>query len=123
CSARVLVLSRIGQLPPFLFAVDSATDALYALSLHDALPIFGLGALGGDHGGQIGLGLSLQAHVQRGVDDDVAALEFVGRGQLPRSEEHTSELQSREKLVCRLLLEKKNEQGDGGDQVEQRVAH
>src|SRR5690606_41807721 len=27
---------------------------------------------------------------------------------LPRSEEHTSELQSREKLVCRLLLEKKN---------------
>src|SRR5690606_41584436 len=27
----------------------------------------------------------------------------------PRSEEHTSELQSREKLVCRLLLEKKNE--------------
>src|SRR5690606_39347798 len=26
----------------------------------------------------------------------------------PRSEEHTSELQSREKLVCRLLLEKKN---------------
>src|SRR5690606_42157982 len=27
----------------------------------------------------------------------------------PRSEEHTSELQSRENLVCRLLLEKKNE--------------
>src|SRR5690606_1043416 len=27
---------------------------------------------------------------------------------IPRSEEHTSELQSREKLVCRLLLEKKN---------------
>src|SRR5690606_39495693 len=27
---------------------------------------------------------------------------------LPRSEEHTSELQSRENLVCRLLLEKKN---------------
>src|SRR5690606_41068302 len=30
-------------------------------------------------------------------------------GQLLRSEEHTSELQSRENLVCRLLLEKKNE--------------
>src|SRR5690606_40458049 len=29
---------------------------------------------------------------------------------LPRSEEHTSELQSREKLVCRLLLEKKKKQ-------------
>src|SRR5690606_42063161 len=31
-----------------------------------------------------------------------------GRDGLPRSEEHTSELQSRENLVCRLLLEKKN---------------
>src|SRR5690606_39411085 len=30
-----------------------------------------------------------------------------------RSEEHTSELQSRENLVCRLLLEKKNHNGDG----------
>src|SRR5690606_41081350 len=29
---------------------------------------------------------------------------------IPRSEEHTSELQSRENLVCRLLLEKKNDQ-------------
>src|SRR5690606_11641464 len=31
-----------------------------------------------------------------------------GKGEVLRSEEHTSELQSREKLVCRLLLEKKN---------------
>src|SRR5690606_40762990 len=30
-----------------------------------------------------------------------------GRDKMPRSEEHTSELQSRENLVCRLLLEKK----------------
>src|SRR5947209_16720158 len=35
--------------------------------------------------------------------DDVAAL----KGPFPRSEEHTSELQSRQYLVCRLLLEKK----------------
>src|SRR5690606_39928071 len=34
-------------------------------------------------------------------------LELPGRGQRIRSEEHTSELQSREKLVCRLLIEKK----------------
>src|SRR3712207_6908586 len=33
---------------------------------------------------------------------------LVGDG--PRSEEHTSELQSRQYLVCRLLLEKKNQQ-------------
>src|SRR5215475_14969356 len=32
-------------------------------------------------------------------------------GRLPRSEEHTSELQSRENLVCRLLLEKKKKDG------------
>src|SRR3712207_8698274 len=35
--------------------------------------------------------------------------ELVGQGDLGRSEEHTSELQSRQYLVCRLLLEKKNE--------------
>src|SRR5690606_40289144 len=34
-----------------------------------------------------------------------------GSGRHPRSEEHTSELQSREKLVCRLLLEKKKSIG------------
>src|SRR5690606_41791367 len=34
------------------------------------------------------------------------------RRRLPRSEEHTSELQSRENLVCRLLLEKKNRSDD-----------
>src|SRR5947209_15421338 len=33
---------------------------------------------------------------------------FAGAGETPRSEEHTSELQSRQYLVCRLLLEKKN---------------
>src|SRR3712207_7283606 len=43
-------------------------------------------------------------------------LETAGR----RSEEHTSELQSRQYLVCRLLLEKKN-QGDGNDQQEQHL--
>src|SRR5690606_40579837 len=35
-------------------------------------------------------------------------IEVTGRGNAYRSEEHTSELQSRENLVCRLLLEKKN---------------
>src|SRR3712207_8964776 len=35
-------------------------------------------------------------------------LDHVDRGELARSEEHTSELQSRQYLVCRLLLEKKN---------------
>src|SRR5690606_39562719 len=38
------------------------------------------------------------------------------RCQSSRSEEHTSELQSRENLVCRLLLEKKNEEQPAGRQ-------
>src|SRR2546429_5426346 len=41
------------------------------------------------------------------VDDDETA--DITDAQLPRSEEHTSELQSRLHLVCRLLLEKKKE--------------
>src|SRR5690606_40325238 len=39
-----------------------------------------------------------------------AALRSAGEGMRSRSEEHTSELQSRENLVCRLLLEKKKKQ-------------
>src|SRR3712207_7019089 len=38
--------------------------------------------------------------------------ETVARKTAPRSEEHTSELQSRQYLVCRLLLEKKNQTND-----------
>src|SRR5690606_41715846 len=91
------------------------TPPFAPLSLHDALPIFA---------GQLeGVGVDV------GVDHDAAAAERRVRldgeavdaqvvhaqvehraqvvGQPLRSEEHTSELQSRENLVCRLLLEKK----------------
>src|SRR3712207_8744116 len=37
-----------------------------------------------------------------------AQADFLAPSEHPRSEEHTSELQSRQYLVCRLLLEKKN---------------
>src|SRR3712207_8889091 len=85
------------------FFNDTATTEIYTLSLHDALPIF--------PGAPVG-----EAVVQRddqGVEEH--RLEGVQRGrvaagrgrQVPRSEEHTSELQSRQYLVCRLLLEKK----------------
>src|SRR5690606_41986241 len=43
-----------------------------------------------------------------GVYDAVQGRHGLGTAEYQRSEEHTSELQSREKLVCRLLLEKKN---------------
>src|SRR3712207_8155767 len=53
----------------------------------------------------VGLGLEL------GAPDLLAhaGRQLLGRAGLQRSEEHTSELQSRQYLVCRLLLEKKNQ--------------
>src|SRR5690625_5847650 len=74
-----------------LFCKESATSYIYTLSLHDALPI--------------------------SPESDIEFVEIMGKdGELAidnerlkgRSEEHTSELQSRGHLVCRLLLEKKN---------------
>src|SRR5690349_22998071 len=52
----------------------------------------------------VGVGLQGELVLARGVGGHLAT----GKYQFPRSEEHTSELQSRRDLVCRLLLEKKN---------------
>src|SRR5699024_12884430 len=91
------------------FSTDPATPVIYTLSLHDALPIF--------HGGQRfrPIGSCAHSHIRLAGGD----VELVDRAQDLvrvladhggpfRSEEHTSELQSRFDLVCRLLLEKKN---------------
>src|SRR2546427_1834316 len=81
----------------FFFFNDTATTEIYTLSLHDALPISRYVAPGG-------------ALVLGGVlDAEAAGVEVAvgGHGFAPRSEEHTSELQSQSNLVCRLLLEKK----------------
>src|SRR3712207_7044142 len=86
----------------FFFFNDTAPTEIYTLSLHDALPIY------------LPLGV---AHAR--LEDPHEVLEdhpplavLGGDGDQPpvadRSEEHTSELQSRQYLVCRLLLEKKN---------------
>src|SRR5438876_9795279 len=78
----------------FFFFNDTATTEIYTLSLHDALPIFENGPRSRVlHGMALHQGF---AHILSGA---VRAL--------PRSEEHTSELQSPVHLVCRLLLEKK----------------
>src|SRR5438067_9669025 len=77
------------------FFNDPATTDIYTLSLHDALPISYL---------QSGVGLLL-------IIFGVYGLLHPKLKPVPgntRSEEHTSELQSRFDLVCRLLLEKKN---------------
>src|SRR5436309_11924013 len=78
------------------FFNHTATTNIYTLSLHDALPIL--------HGGHFGW----QDHIfpLRNIKPWLwIPLPLIGS---VRSEEHTSELQSRENLVCRLLLEKKN---------------
>src|SRR3712207_6694355 len=85
------------ELLSFFFFNDTATTEIYTLSLHDALPIFINGAE---------RVIVNQLHRSPGVDFLVETQE----GDRPlhgRSEEHTSELQSRQYLVCRLLLEKK----------------
>src|SRR5690606_41585543 len=92
--------------PTSLSSRYSAPTHTYPLSLHDALPISDdAGRFGGDvpRGAEPGAAGRL-----RGNEDLPAAQWRAGGGRRPRSEEHTSELQSREKLVCRLLLEKKN---------------
>src|SRR5690606_41943676 len=91
------------------FCYTPATTELYTLSLHDALPILDdslrsrAAALGWTERGRC---LAVAGTADQGMDD-LRAVEL-RRAARRRSEEHTSELQSRENLVCRLLLEKKN---------------
>src|SRR5690349_22854689 len=88
----------------FFFFTDTPTTEIYTLSLHDALPISaGAGGMVTD-GASDGRARSMA--VRRACGS--AAGPVPGAGTWPRSEEHTSELQSRRDLVCRLLLEKKN---------------
>src|SRR5258706_15470893 len=86
----------------FFFFNDTATTEIYTLSLHDALPISRMAAsrLPGKPLADIG-GVAMIVRVLR---------QALAAGLGPRSEEHTSELQSLTNLVCRLLLEKKKKQ-------------
>src|SRR3712207_8007861 len=93
----------------FFFFNDTATTEIYTLSLHDALPICAFGA--GSARARSRRPASGSAGPKArppGTDRDRAARPPRGGPAAgPRSEEHTSELQSRQYLVCRLLLEKK----------------
>src|SRR5256885_11670141 len=73
----------------FFFFNDTATTEIYTLSLHDALPISSSWPVVRIRNGDRLLPFRVRSHAT------------------PRSEEHTSELQSPCNLVCRLLLEKK----------------
>src|SRR5690349_24327616 len=85
------------------FLNDTATTEIYTLSLHDALPISDRG----DRGGGTAAGTPRLLGRAQALGRD-AGLRRRGAAAGQRSEEHTSELQSRRDLVCRLLLEKKN---------------
>src|SRR3712207_8798081 len=97
----------------FFFFNDTATTEIYTLSLHDALPISPLppwwrgmarSAVGNPSW------ISESKHESNSADASVgddSTNSHERAGFAGRSEEHTSELQSRQYLVCRLLLEKK----------------
>src|SRR2546429_4116860 len=93
----------------FFFFNDTATTEIYTLSLHDALPISSrsCGAasmqLTADGRNAATQATDLYKRLDTGQD------ELYVRWYAKRSEEHTSELQSRLHLVCRLLLEKKKD--------------
>src|SRR5699024_12727830 len=107
---------------PRLSFTDPAPTAIYTLSLHDALPILLI------NGPSAQVATSGQRDLRPAEAAQQSAHQIVAGADLPgqligdlsvadvgtvdvhsRSEEHTSELQSRFDLVCRLLLEKKNE--------------
>src|SRR3712207_7808465 len=95
----------------FFFFNDTATTEIYTLSLHDALPICAQRARAAP-----GRGVRVRGRGSPTVRGDRDGGRRTphrrsadsGRRRERRSEEHTSELQSRQYLVCRLLLEKKN---------------
>src|SRR5690606_41496615 len=100
----------------------TATTVIYTLSLHDALPICAqdVGTIMRNEGVMTNKGFEVNVNSRNMVNDFRWTTDFnisFNRNRLDdlelqkiynaRSEEHTSELQSRENLVCRLLLEKK----------------
>src|SRR5258708_35743939 len=91
CSSLHVILLTLNPSTPistFFFFNDTATTEIYTLSLHDALPI----------SAKLLAGKSLR---------DSRVMGTSSTWPMYRSEEHTSELQSPDHLVCRLLLEKK----------------
>src|SRR3712207_8626372 len=96
----------------FFFFNDTATTEIYTLSLHDALPICRRSRAGS---ARRPASARAAAHPRRSPCPSTrnaggrrSARAAAAAAPLGRSEEHTSELQSRQYLVCRLLLEKKN---------------
>src|SRR3712207_8900106 len=99
----------------FFFFNDTATTEIYTLSLHDALPISSEAAplsfrvqcwTTSNPWDRPSAYTNASASLRSNLTSAVVPSGFV-KVSITRSEEHTSELQSRQYLVCRLLLEKK----------------
>src|SRR3712207_8152402 len=88
----------------FFFFNDTATTEIYTLSLHDALPISNGAACIKCRGRRR---MTMPGVSRGGCSTTTKHATSSRRTRPTRSEEHTSELQSRQYLVCRLLLEKK----------------
>src|SRR3712207_9113862 len=99
----MVIVMRDLLLCSFFFFNDTATTEIYTLSLHDALPILFFAATRPERTSALVLGNASA----RFVAADDYPIGFAPDRAEARSEEHTSELQSRQYLVCRLLLEKK----------------
>src|SRR3712207_7601278 len=91
------------------FYNDTATTEIYTLSLHDALPISSFTERSSSENcASLLLSISTLALCMR-RERSSGAFSTERSACASRSEEHTSELQSRQYLVCRLLLEKKTD--------------
>src|SRR5689334_24757638 len=91
--------------PSLSFFNDVPPTEIYTLSLHDALPILmmhGINMLGAEESG------AYEKTLRPMIETRIAEPTAAPTSPYFRSEEHTSELQSQFHLVCRLLLEKKN---------------
>src|SRR5205807_9755238 len=97
----------------FFFFNDPTPSAIYTLSLHDALPIYFrelcLPEIRSSPRVELSLLTVLCLTSNRAPARATSASDNFGIPRNNRSEEHTSELQSPCNLVCRLLLEKKNQ--------------
>src|SRR5689334_24298492 len=96
-------------LPRFFFSNGPATAEIYALSLHDALPILSQCAVATQAAAPTVCTALRAAQGQLDAAIDAAKVQLLQATSPARSEEHTSELQSQFHLVCRLLLEKKKQ--------------
>src|SRR2546427_11929127 len=102
CRFLVSFTRFIFHLILFFFFNDTATTEIYTLSLHDALPISHT-----TRSRDCRRRCAHRATARPAPAPDSCTRACPPRAQSPRSEEHTSELQSQSNLVCRLLLEKK----------------